>query len=100
MVRNSIVLPTDFELFTNESLSNIKFADNVIRRIISSSDPDKAHGHDLITIRMLKICGDSINKLLGLIFRACLENGIFPKNWKKANVFLFIKKRQAINKEL
>ena len=41
-VRNSSVLPTDFELFTDKSLSNIAFIDNDIGRIISSLDPNKA----------------------------------------------------------
>ena len=40
----------------------------------------------MITIRMLKICGDSILKPLELIFKSCLENGKFPNEWKKANV--------------
>ena len=81
-VQNSSVLPTDFELFRDKSFSNI-FTDNDVGRIISSLDPNKAHGHDMMSIRMLKICGNSINKPLGLIFRACLEHGIFPQNWKK-----------------
>ena len=92
MLRNSSVLPTDFELFTDKSLSNITFTDNDIGRIINSLDPNKAHGHDMMSIRMLKICGDSINKPLGLIFRACLEHGVFPQNWKKANVVPIHKK--------
>ena len=41
-VRNSSVLPTDFELFTDKSLSNITFTDNDIGRIISSLDSNKA----------------------------------------------------------
>ena len=45
-----------------------------------------------MSIRMLKICVDSINKLLGLIFRACLEHGIFSQIWKKANVVPIHKK--------
>ena len=50
---------------------------------------------------MLKIYGDSINKPLGLIFRACLHHEIFPQNWKKAIAVPIHKKtRQAINKEL
>ena len=92
LVRNSSVLPTDFELFTDKSLSNITFSVNSIIRIISSLDPNKAHGHNMMNIRILKICGDSINKPLGLIFRACLEHGIFPQNWKKTNLVLIHKK--------
>ena len=62
---------------------------------------NKAYGHDMMSIRMLKICGDSNYKPLGLIFRACLEHRVFPQNWKKANVLpIHKKKRQAIIKEL
>ena len=101
LVQNSSVLPTDFELFTDQSLSNITFTDNDIGRIISSLDHNKAHGHDMMSICMLKIYGDSINKPLGLIFRACLHHEIFPQNWKKAIAVPIHKKtRQAINKEL
>ena len=92
LVHNSSALPTDFELFTDKSLSNITFSVNGIIRIISSLDPNKAHDHNMMSIRILKICGDSINKPLGLIFRACLEHGIFPQNWKKTNLVLIHKK--------
>ena len=91
-VQNSSVLPTDFELFRDKSFSNIIFTDNDVGRIISSLDPNKAHGHDMMSIRLLKICGNSINKPLGLIFRACLEHGIFSQNWKKPIVVPIHKK--------
>ena len=54
----------------------------------------------MMSIRMLKICGGSINKPLEPIFKACLEHGVFPQNWKKSNVVSIHKKRQAIIKEL
>ena len=97
-VQNSSVLPTDFELFRDKSFSNI-FTDNDVGRIISSLDPNKAHGHDMMSIRMLKICGNSINKSLGL--QSLLRAWDFSsKLEKKPLLFLFIKKRQAINREL
>ena len=40
----------------------------------------------MISIRMLKICDDSILKPLELIFKSCIESGKFPIEWKKANV--------------
>ena len=45
-----------------------------------------AHGHDMISIRMIKLCGISIYKLLEIIFQNCLRLGKFPSEWKKANV--------------
>ena len=40
----------------------------------------------MISIRMLKICGESVLKHLALIFKLCIESGKFPIEWKKANV--------------
>ena len=51
-------------------------------KVIHSLDPNKAHGHDMISILMLKTCGNSIYKPLQLIFRSCIENGKFPFEWK------------------
>ena len=45
---------------------------------------------------MLKLCGDSIWKPLEIIFNNCLKEGIFPDEWKKANVVPIHKK--MINK--
>ena len=68
---NSSVPPSDYELFTDESLSNITFTENDFQKIKRDLVPKKAQGHHMMSIRMLKICGDSIYKALGLTFRAC-----------------------------
>ena len=39
----------------------------------------------MISIWMLKICGKSICRLLELIFKECILNGIFLSEWKKGN---------------
>ena len=46
----------------------------------------------MLSIRMLKLCGESIYKPLNLIFKSCLETGQFPSGWKKANVVPVFKK--------
>ena len=45
---------------TYKSLSSFQFTANDIKSIINKLDPNKAHGHDMINIRMNKLCGDSI----------------------------------------
>ena len=55
-------------------------------------DPNKAHGHDKISIRMIKICSSSICNPLRLIFNYYIDNGIYPCEWKKANVVPIHKK--------
>ena len=47
---------------------------------------NKAHGHDKINIRMLKIYGSSsLYKPLEIIFKQCIETGAFPSEWKMGN---------------
>ena len=77
---------SDLLLKTDKFLSNITFSSDDILKIIQNLDSQKAHGHNRISIRMLKICGPSICKPLEIIFKSCLESEIFPLEWKKANV--------------
>ena len=55
-------------------------------------NPNKAHGHNVRNIWMLKICDESICKPLGIIFQPCLENGKLFSEWYKANVVSVFKK--------
>ena len=84
-----------FLLITN-FLLNVTLTNNSIGKIIKGLDPNKAYGHGLMRIRILKICRDFICKPLGFIFRLCLEYGAFPQNWIKAIVPPIHKKRQTI----
>ena len=45
-----------------------KIEDEDIYRIIKTLDINKAHGYDEVSIRMLKLCGESIVKPLSIIF--------------------------------
>ena len=60
--------------------------------MIQNLDLNKAHGHDQISIRTLKLCSTSICKPLEIIFNRCLETGTFPNDWKKGNVVPIFKK--------
>ena len=68
------------------SLSSVNLKDDKLLSLIRSLDASKSHGHDNISIRMIKICDVSIVKPLMIIFRNCLKEGIFPSCWKKANI--------------
>ena len=63
-----------------------------VLKLIRSLDSKKAHGCDEISIAMIKICDFSIVEPLCLIFEDCLETGIYPSLWKKANVIPIHKK--------
>ena len=60
IIQNSSKLPLTLNKKTNNSISSITFNRNDIATIIRSLDPNKAHGYNMISIRMLKICDKSI----------------------------------------
>ena len=55
-------------------------------KVIHSFDPNKAHGHDVVSVRMLKFSCPSIIKTLLIIFRNCLIFETVPHDWIKGNV--------------
>ena len=97
-IKNGSKLP-QLHFLTDKRLSTVKFLSNGILKIIQNLNPNKAHGHDKISIRMLKICGNSLCRPLELIFTDCLENGIFRSDWKKGNLVPVHKKndKQRLN---
>ena len=60
--------------------------------LIQNLDLNKAHSHDMLSIRMLKLCGRSICKSFDLIFQSYMKHGEFPTEWEKANVVSVHKK--------
>ena len=84
-LQNSSSLPI-FYLRTDEILSTLNIRDDDIFAIIKNLNPNKSHGWDNISIRMIKLRGKSIVYPLKLIFEASLQGGEFPDYWKKANV--------------
>ena len=54
--------------------------------MIKTLDSSKAHGWGNISIKMIKICGESITVPLKIIFEQSLKENKFPEVWKKANI--------------
>ena len=46
-----------------------QFSDDILK-IIKNFDPNKAHGHDMISIRKVKLCDASLCKPVQVIFKA------------------------------
>ena len=93
LLKNISTLPNTCSKHTNNILDTIVFSKDDIHKIIKNLDPNKAHGHDMISIRMIKLCGISISKPLEIIFQNCLRSGKFPPSEsKKANVVPTFKK--------
>ena len=59
-------------------LSTVTFSENDILKVIRKLDPSKAHGHDKVSICMLKFSDKAICKPFHMIFTSYLETGVFP----------------------
>ena len=100
IIPDKSVLPSQLTLLTENSLANCSFSNKDILQIIRNLDSNKAHDYDMISIRMLKLCGNSICKPLDLIFKTFLRNGRFLLKWKKANVAPNYKKGDKLSKTI
>ena len=85
LVATSSVLPP-LEITTDLRLNKVNFTEKDIVGHIRKLNINKANGHDNISARILKICDDSIALPLFLIYKKCLDERIFPRKWKKANL--------------
>ena len=86
LINNHSKLPLNRASITTSFLSFVSIKESDILSILKSLDANKAHGHDDISIRMLKLFSTSILKPCKLLFENCLRTGIFPGQWKKANI--------------
>ena len=76
-------LPTSLTFYTNNRLSKVSFSPEDVGKIIENLNPNKAHGHENISIRMLRIFGSTIYRPLETTFQEALSTGLFPLMEKK-----------------
>ena len=86
-------IPQD-EPVTVTLLNDFCISEEKILKIIRSLNPNKAHGWDEISVRMIKLCDMALVIPLKIIFINCLRRGIFPDIWKHANVVPVHKKNE------
>ena len=84
-LNNNSKIPETQSYVTNNNLSSVKFESKEISNVIRSLDVNKAHGHDNISIRMLRICDSAIAEPLIIIFNSCINQIMIPDIWKKSN---------------
>ena len=89
---NSSVLPSVMSFKTHSRLNSISFEKEDILKIIRNLNVNKAHGHDDISIQMLKICDSQVVEPLSLIYKNCIDSGIFPDIWKRSHIIPTYKK--------
>ena len=78
---------------TTKTLSSFVIKIDEIKDILKVLKTNKAHGPDNISVSMIQLCGEDISVPLRIIFLNILDTGIFPEQWKQANVTPVHKKK-------
>ena len=89
---NNSSLPVNQLFLTQSRLMSLDLDDDELLKIIRALNINKAHGHDDISIRMIKICDKSLIKPLMLIFKKSIRSSYYPDIWKKSNIIPVHKK--------
>ena len=79
---------------TTTLINDFEICEEKILKIIRALNPNKAHGRDDISVRIIKLRDAALVPPLKIIFTNCLRRGIFPKIWKHANVVPVHKKNE------
>ena len=89
----------NFHFLTPAKLATCEITTESILNILIGLNANKAHGLDDISVKMIKLCPNALCTPLNLIFNNILATGIYPNQWKMANVTPVHKKdnKQKIN---
>ena len=71
--KNDSSLPSSFEFYFQTRLSSLNIIEVNILKIVRALNINKAHGHDEISVRMIKICDEVLAKPLSLIYKNCID---------------------------
>ena len=98
-LKNGSVLPKKQNYLTQSRLCTLNFDEEELIKLIRNLNTHKAHGHDDISIRMIKICDKSILKPLIILSENSTKSSYYPDIWKKSNIIPVHKKndKQFVN---
>ena len=92
-LKNDSILPTNQIFLTESRLCSLNFnEDEILKKIIRDLNIHKTHGHDDISIRMIKSCDKSLFQLLTLLFHNSTKLSCYPDIWKISNIIPVHKK--------
>ena len=91
-LENDSKLPINQIFLTKSRLSSLDINEDEILKIIRGLNIRKAHGHDDISIRMIKICDKSLLKPLTILFQNSMKSSCYPFIWKRSNIIPVHKK--------
>ena len=85
-IDNNNILPTNQIFYTQNRRRDFDIDCVKLLKLTDALNPHKAHGHDEIFIRMVKLCNLTITKPRSVIYKNWLQQGAFPDDWKKGNL--------------
>ena len=80
-------------MYSQSRLSSLNIIEDNILKIVRALNINKAHGHDEISVRMIKICDEALVKPLSLIYKNGVDTGIFPNISKRLDIVPVYKRR-------
>ena len=86
MLLNTLSEYTYFYISRNNTSYTFLLVFKIVESLQCILNLNKAHGHEKISIHMLKIFSDTICKPLELIFKQALTIGVLPSEWDKGNI--------------
>ena len=72
--------------YTHNRLRGFNIDSRKILKLIDGLNPSKAHGHNGIFIRVMKLFSSAVTRSLSIIFQKYLKQGVFPDYWKKSYI--------------
>ena len=91
-LKNDSKIPINQIFLTQSRLSSLDFNEDEILKIIRALNIHKAHDHDDISIRMIKMCDKSLIKPLTILFQNSTKSSCYPVIWKRSNIIPVHKK--------
>ena len=85
-LKNSSELAINQRFLTQSRLTSLDLNEEEILKIIRALNIHKAHGHDDISIRMIKICDKSLLKPLILFLKNSTKSSNYPDIRKRSNI--------------
>ena len=76
LISKKSVLPPELTLLIENTSTSCDFCKTAILKTINNQDTKEIHGHDMISILMLKLCGESLWR--PIVFKTWHRIGKFP----------------------
>ena len=81
-IQNNSVISKFIERELINKSTSIVFNDESILKIVRALYVNKAHSHDDISVWMIRLCNKSFIQAISLIYKKCINSGIFPNTTK------------------